>query len=216
MEQVGDSGSMIFGFGRKSRFGKQLKELQVRMQEAITDFAVRVTEDFGPIVNRRAVDSPPYPKFLSIGPPKADKTHLNQLILCLDALGFFVHALDRFLFRPDSDTLSAAVLEATVLELDNWLESTVANLTAPGTPVSNDEIQQYVDHRSSQYIQATSLLGTGENDRHTAVWLAAETTAGDVGYPNDALLRKIIQTRLLEGLADIDLAERVKKLEQLL
>jgi hypothetical protein len=47
---------MIFRFGRKSRLRKQLKELQVRMQGAIADFAVAVTEDFDPIANRRAVD----------------------------------------------------------------------------------------------------------------------------------------------------------------
>jgi hypothetical protein len=216
MEQAGDSGPMIFGFGRKSRFRTQLKELQVRMQDTITDFAVGVTEDFDPIVNRRTVGPPAYPLFFSIGPPKTDKTHLNQLILCLDALSFFVHALDRFLFRPDSEALSAAVLEATVLELENWLESTVANLTASETLVSKNELRKYIDHRASQYIHATSLLGTGENDRHTAIWLAAKTTARDAGYPNDVLLTKLIQTRLFEGLADLDLAERVKKLEQLL
>jgi len=193
-----------------------LKELQVRMQAAITNFAVSVTEDFDPIANRRAVDPPAYPLFFSIGPPKTDKTHLNQLILCLDALSFFVHALDRFLFRPDSAALSAAVLEATVFDLENWLESKLSNLTTSETSVLKNEIQQYIDHRASQYMQATSLLGTGENDRHTAIWLAAKTTARDAGYPNDALLTKFIQTRLFEGLADLDLAERVKKLEQLL
>jgi hypothetical protein len=58
------------------------------MLAEINNFAAGVTEEFDPIANSRAIEPPPYPLFLSIGPPKTDTTHLNQLILCLDGLSF--------------------------------------------------------------------------------------------------------------------------------
>jgi hypothetical protein len=207
---------MVFGFGRKSRFRAHLKELQVRMLAEINNFAAGVTEEFDRIANSRAIESPPYPLFLSIGPPKTDTTHLNQLILCLDGLSFFAHALDRLSFRPDSDALRAAVLDATVLELANWLEATVDNVTASENPVTKDEILNYVNHRALQYAEAPSLLGTNADDKHTAVWFSAETTAKNAGYPKDVPLTKLIQTRLMEGLVKSDLANRVNRLEELL
>jgi hypothetical protein len=127
---------------------------------------------------------------------------------------FFAHALDRLSFR--SDALRAAVLDATVHELANWLEATVDNLTASENPVTKDEILNYVNHRALQYAEAPSLLGTNADDKHTAVWLAAETTAKNVGYPRDVPLTKLIQTHLMEGLVKSDLANRVNRLEELL
>jgi hypothetical protein len=207
---------MVFGFGRKSRFRKHLKELQARMLEEINNFAAAVTKEFDPVANNRAIEPPPYPLFLSIGPPKTDTTHLNQLILCLDGLTLFAHALDRLSFRPDSDALAAAVLDPTILELANWLEATVSDITASETTVPAEEILQFAKYRALHYAEATSLLGTSAYDKHTAIWLAAENTAKDLDYPMDVLLTKLIQTQLIRGLANLDLADRVKRLEELL
>jgi hypothetical protein len=91
------------------------------------------------------------------------------LILCLDGLTLFAHALDRLSFRPDT----AAVLDPTILELANWLEATVSDVTASETPVPADEILQFAKYRALLYAEATSLLGTSAYDKHTVIWLAA-------------------------------------------
>jgi hypothetical protein len=144
--------------------------------------------------------------------PQTHTTHLNQLILCLDGLTLFAHALDRLSFRPDT----AAVLDPTILELANWLEATVSDVTASETPVPADEILQFAKYRALLYAEATSLLGTSAYDKHTVIWLAAENIAKDLDYPMDVLLTKLIQAQLIRGLANLDLANRVKRLEELL
>jgi hypothetical protein len=74
----------------------------------------------------------------------------------------------------------------------------------------------HMNLRNSQFSQAASLLGKSAEDRNCAVWLATSTISEDVGHPKQIALALLIQNRLLQGLINLNLAERVKAMEMLL
>jgi len=135
------------------------------------------------------------------------------MILCLGALCFFLHALDRISFRPDSEKLRDAVFDSTAIELSKWLDQMAGKVDAKPAPAAGT--LSCIDFRNAQYGQAPSLLGTSEKDRSSADWLAATAIAEDVGHPKSVLVY-IAHTELLQGLADLQLDDRVKALEEIL
>jgi len=192
-------------------FEKHLQELQQAITGQTTTFAATVAKEFDGITSKSELAG--YPRIFSVGPPHSPNTHLNQMILALGALCFFVHALDRTCFRPDSEQLRDAVLDPTAIALSAWFEEIVVKFAEK--PARPGETLDFINLRNSQFGQAASLLGTSEKDRNSVVWLAAEVIAEDADHPKSVLLY-IAHTELLQRLADLKLAERVKALEELL
>lgn len=181
---------MLFPFDRKSRFKKLLKELQTEI--------IAETVKFSGDVKAQYYDE------------------LNQTVLSLGALGFFVHVLDRISFRRDSDVLREAVFEPTAYELvrlfGNWIGSVDPKLAE----TAEEETLNHVNLRGSEYGEADSFLGASGWDTSSAVWLAANTIAADVGCPKQGILVMLIQKRLMQGLIELNLPERVRVIETLL
>jgi hypothetical protein len=192
-------------------FNKHLQELQNAIVGKTIAFAATVAEQFDDVTSQS--EEPLYPRLFSVGPPRSPKTHLNQMTLALEALCFFVHAMDRISFRPHSEVLRDAVLDPTAIELSNWFEETLGKLD--GKSATPGQTLSCIDFRNSQYAQAPSLLGTSANDRNSAAWLAAAAIAEDVGHPRSVFVY-IVHTELLRGLVDLNLADRIKTLEELL
>jgi hypothetical protein len=191
-------------------FDKHLQELQQAIIGQTTAFAATVADQFDGITSKS--EEPLYPRLFSVRPfLHSPNTHLDQMILCLGAFCFFLHALDRSSFRPHSEKLRDAVFDSTAIELLKWFEWMVGKLGAK--PALAGGTLSCIDFRNSQYGQAPSLLGASAKDRSSADWLAATAIAEDAGHPKSVLVY-IAHTELLQGLADLKLEDRVKALEE--
>src|SRR5216684_5593113 len=109
---------MTFSLGQNSEREKLRKEMRTHIVGRTIGFAATVTEWFD--VSFEQSDEPSYSRMFSIGPPKSGRTHLNEMLLGLGALCFFVHALDRLSFRPNSEALREAIFDTTAAELAGW------------------------------------------------------------------------------------------------
>jgi hypothetical protein len=197
------------------------KDLRTWIVGRTITFAATITERFEDSCDQST--QPVYRRLFSIGPPRATAAHLNQMLLGLGALLFFVHALDRFSFRPDSQALSEAIFDPTTTELLDWFGEMISKYAGMGSEPETElvttakaDMQKLFNLSQSKYAAAPSLLGKSAEDRNSAVWLAACTIAEDVGHPKELVLVYSIKTELMQGLIDMNLVNRLKELEALL
>jgi hypothetical protein len=191
---------MIFSFGRNAKFKKLLKQLQTEIATQMVKFPTAVEDRYDG-----------FPDLLKSGPP------LNQMILSLGGLSFYLHALNRASFRPHSETLRQAIFDPTAIALPNLAAEMMFSLdTSIVIATVKEDTLKHVNLRGSQYSEAPSLLGVSADDKNSAVWLAACTIAKDVGHPKDGGLILIIKVELLRGYIELKLPDRVEALEALL
>jgi hypothetical protein len=180
---------VIFSFNRKLKLKKLLKELQVDITAEAAKFSGTVQSSITPYY----------------GEP-------NQGVLMLGSLGFFLHALDRLSFRPNNEALRETVFDPSVRELSRLFAKMAGALNPKLAATAEDDTLNYVERRGSEYWEAAGLLGSGPEDRSSALWLAACTIAADVGNPRQAAPVLIIQNGLLRGLSALKFPERVSRL----
>jgi len=141
---------------------------------------------------------------------------LNQATLTLGALGFFIHVLDRVSVRRNGDALREAACEPTAYSLVRRFAKVSRELDAHSAKTKKRDALDYVSRRLSEYSGATDVLGSSAEDTTSALWLAASAIAADVGHPKQAMLVLFIQERLLQGIMELKLAQRVEAIETLL
>jgi hypothetical protein len=212
---------MIFWFGLKSKRRRLVKELREAIATEVPRFALDVKQLCREL------------------PELGD---LNEMLLRLVALTFFVHALDRLSSRQQSKKLrnidfvnTALVLSrmyveiissmnADYLRLGQELRGLGGNLpadTVPGSteltsvPAAEREMLIYFNLRGSQYGKASKLAGKAF-DRNSAAWLAACAIADEVEHPQEIRLVPLIYARLIKGLINLQLDQRVKAIERFL
>ena len=116
---------MIDPFNRKAKFEKLLNELKVGVLGQMIGFAADVAEEIDSFARRRlfglSSKAPSFARQFSSGPPKTSTTHVNQLLLCVEALSFYWHAIDRLSFRPKNEALRAAILDPVAISLSEML-----------------------------------------------------------------------------------------------
>jgi hypothetical protein len=182
----------------------------------VNGFAVDVADKIDGFAARKLFglnsETPSYARLFSIGPPKTPTTHVNQVILCVGALSFFWHVIDRLSFRPNNEALRAAVLDPTAISLSDLLADV---LNKQGMPITGTELLRGIQSLSLRYAAAPTLLGTSVQDKNSVVWLAAHAIAEDSGYPKEAIAL-LIHGQLLRGLAALSLTHRVNALEAVL
>jgi hypothetical protein len=203
---------MVFGLDRKAKLKRLLKELQVGIVGQTISSAADIAEKF----DKSAAGDASYRLFFSVGPPKVATTQINQIILSLGVLGFFIHALDRLSFRQNSETLRESIFDCTALELSEWFGQMLAKLDPELASTAKHDTLSHLNLRQLQYSKAPTLLGRSADDKNSAVWLAACTIAEDLNHPKDFVLVMFIKIRLTEGLVELNLENRVKALEELL
>jgi hypothetical protein len=140
---------------------------------------------------------------------------LNQATLTLGALGFYIHVLDRVSVRPSSDALREATLVPVAYPLVRRFAKVSRELDARSTKTTKDDALNYLNLRCSEYSAAISVLGSGAWDTTSALWLAASAIAADVGHSSQRMLVLFIQERLLQGIMELKLAQRVEAIETL-
>lgn len=197
----------------RSKFEKLLHELRAAVLGQTITFATSVAEEFDGFAAQRLFglnnDAPSYPREFSVGPPETSTTHVNQILLSFGALSFFLHAIDRLSFRPNREALREAIFDPIAISLSEtfaeMLSKRDVNTTGNGT-------LQALQGLSLRYAEASTLAGTSTQDRNSALWLAACTIAEDVGYPKD-IFAMLMVGKLMDGLVELDLANRIKALE---
>lgn len=201
---------------RSAEFEKLLHELKLNVSGQVHGFAAAVADEIDGFAARKLFglnsETPSFARLFSIGPPKTSTTHVNQMILCIGALSFFWHVIDRLAFRPNNEALRAAVLDPTAISLSELLAD---RLNKQGLPIAGTELLRGIQRLSLRYAAAPTLLGTSVQDKNSAVWLAAHAIAEDVGYPKERFAL-LIHNQLLVGLTALNLANRIKALEAVL
>jgi len=191
-----------------AKLKRLLEDLQVGIIGQTIGSAADIAEEFDKFATGRAS----YPLLFSNGPPKVATTHINQIVLSLGVLGFFIHAVDRLSFRQNSENLREAIFDPTAIELSKWFGET-GNTHPEPAPTAKQDALSYLNASGLKYSKASTLLGKIEDDKNSAVWIAACNIASDLNHPNRQLLVLLIKVRLVEGLVELDLANRVKALE---
>jgi hypothetical protein len=201
---------------RSAKFQNLLHELKLNVIDQVNRFAAAVADEIDGFAARKLFglnsETRSFARLVRIGPPKTSTTHVNQAILCIRALSFFWHAIDRLSFRPNNEALRAAVLDPTVISLSELLADM---LNKQGMPIAGTELLRGIQGLSLRYAAAPTLLGTSVQDKNSAVWLAAHAIAEDVGYPKE-IFALVIHNQLLVSLTALRLANRIKALEAVL
>jgi hypothetical protein len=201
---------------RSPKFENLLHELKLAVIGQVNGFAAAVADEIDGFAARKLFglnsDARSFARLFSNGPPKTSTTHVNQMLLCVGALSFFWHVIDRLSFRPNNETLRAAVLDPTAISLSEELADM---LNKQGMPIAGAELLRGIQSLSLRYAAAPTVLGTSVQDKNCAVWLAAHAIAEDVGYPQGAFAL-LIHNQLLVGLIALNLENRIKALEAVL
>jgi hypothetical protein len=137
-----------------------------------------------------------------------------QMVVAIESSCFFLQALSRLSYRPANEKLRERVFDssvrAVVRTLANFLRQWSKNLD---TPALEADILGLVSIRELEYARATTLLSEKFNDRESAVWLAAFRVAESAGIPDRDILALPIMTALVRSLVDMDLAQRIRRVE---
>jgi hypothetical protein len=135
-----------------------------------------------------------------------------QMVVVIESLCFFLHALSRLSYRPVSEKLRERLFDSSV----RALVQVFANLLRQwglNTPALEADLLSLVSTRELEYARAPMLLGEKFNDRDTAVWLAAFRLADAAGIPDRDIRVLPIMTALVNSLVAMDLAQRIKRVE---
>ena len=187
------------GASRQSKLKKLLKELRAEIAAETLKFSSDVKSKY---------DEQP-------SEIKTEPGELNQMLLNLGALSFFVHALDRLSFRPQSESLRKIIHTDTALELSHLYGKMIGAISVKLAPTAEEFVLNHLDIRGSQFAKAPSLFGDSAHDRTGAVWLAASAISEDVDHPNDLILAMLIKNRLMQGFINLSLPDRVEAIEEL-
>jgi hypothetical protein len=142
------------------------------------------------------------------GGPAFQGTH-SQFAIALEASCFFLHALSRIAWRPQSEKLRESVLDPSVDRLATAFADMVRKIQdAPGP-----DLVSLFNARELEYGAAKSLIGETYQDRDTAVRIAATHIASAAGIPARDISVLALATELVGSLNRMELAGRVKKVE---
>lgn len=204
--------SMIYPFNQKTTFERLLHELRIGILNQTINFAAGVAEEIDKYAAQKLFglsdEMPSYIRHFSIGSPKVSKMQVNQMLLFVEALSFFWHAIDRLSFRPNSEALRAAILDPIVLSLTEMLTEV---LNKDDVSTTGTDSLLGVQSLSLRYAEAPTLLGTSADDKNCAVYLAARAIVEDTDL--HIALVPLIRSKLTEGLVALDLANRIQALE---
>jgi hypothetical protein len=147
-------------------------------------------------------------------PPVGSFQTARQMTIALEACGFFLHAVDRLSSRPGDERLREAVYDVTARQMVRTFSEMNFKAWAP-QPLSKIE-QQTIDlfnNRQLEYGNAARLIGKEFNDLNSASWLAAHNVARAAEIPERDIRRMALHTELLNSLVVMDLANRIKKVQ---
>jgi hypothetical protein len=213
--QYNVAGGEMFGIGKKRGPREELQELHRWIAASCIGFAATVTEAFEK--SAPVGEKPSYDLLFSNGPPKQTRCHLNQMLLAVEGLCFFLHALDRLSYQRQNEKLRELVFDSSAAEMVRLFIELIRTQTGKNDPdVCEDGLIGWINERASQYGKAPALLGKDINDRNTVLWIASCAIAEAVNYPKHIILVLEIKNALTRELIEMDLANRLNRIAALL
>jgi len=196
---------------RTAEADKLLHELTARTLGEVIDFSASVAEEFDSLIARGLfgldINAQKYPRLFSNGPPKAPTTGVNQMVLSLGALSFFLHAIDRLSYRQRS-----AIFDPVAISL---AQTFAEMLNTKNVKTTGNDTLYALQSAYLRYADAPTLLGQSAQDKNSAARLATHAIAKDVGHPGE-VFSSLMFGKLLDGIVALDLANRIAALEAVL
>ena len=151
----------------------------------------------------------------------SSRSYFNQLLLATEAGCFFLYTLNKLLERFGSEDFRKGVYDLSLRTLIHWLMQMAASALSKHSDSLNEEaFERLIKTRDLEYAQSPTLLGSGSDDKDSAVWMAARTISDEVsikdifdreGYPNHVILTQIISTVLMLELEALNLTARIER-----
>ena len=146
-------------------------------------------------------------------PPVGHFTNSVQMAVAMETCAFFLYALDRMAYRRGDDRLREAVFDTTANQMvrtfsDMMFEAWAAS---PLETIEQD-CRDLFNIRQSEYGGALRLIGEEFRDLDSASWLAAQNIGHAAEFGDIRVM--VIHTGLVESLIAMDLANRIKRVEQ--
>jgi hypothetical protein len=176
---------MLRSIGYRGKLGQQLKRLRLDIVGEVDKFTKNVSAALGIALQGRV---------------KSDS-------LASGAFHFFLYALVRALTLKGNDAEVDAVLREVISS------ASVADLSSETVEKAYPNIKDLrarVEQWNAHLAGTSSLTGTRLDDRNSALWIAAVHISAEAGPPEQELLIFIVQSRLLFGLMELNLARRAE------
>lgn len=184
---------------KETKFKTLLKELQIGIAAEVMNFSRDVKSRYKEEMDKFSN----YPSLPSLEP------ELNEMLLNIGALSFFLHVLDRSLFRQDNEILRASIYDNTAAELSGLFGKMIGALKPELAATAADNVRDLIDQRSLHLAKAPSIIPKDADDTNNVVWFATRAISEDVDHPEDLMLDFVISNRLLMGLINLTLRERI-------
>ncbi len=141
------------------------------------------------------------------------ETHM-QMMVALEACGFFLHAVDRLAYRENDQLLREMVFDAAASQMVRTFSDMIFEAWAPSPlpKIEHDNLNLF-NVRQAEYGNASKLVGKTFNDLKSASWLAAHNVARAAEFTAPDIRILAIHTELVQSLVIMDLANRIKKVE---
>lgn len=140
----------------------------------------------------------------------------NKGCITQEAIYFFLHCLHRATHRgKDSKKLQTELFDTVANEVFETVEALLertSNRTEKGIA---DSMGQEFYEREGEYCKV-SLFGESHHDPRSAFHLTVARIGHANGVSNDALFEALISKALILGFSNLQLTEKVKKMETLL
>ena len=173
---------------KEAKLKTLLKELQIGIVAEVMHFSPDVKSEYKEETDKIAKKFSNYPYL---------EPELNEMLLNIGALSFFLHVLDRILFHQNNEILRETIYDNTAAELSGLFGKILKPEHATTTA---DIVRDLIDQRSLQLAKAPSVIPKDARDRNNVVWFATRAISEDVDHPKDLILDIIISGRLALGL----------------
>ena len=186
---------------KAEKFAEHIAELAAQIINATFKFSQNVTSTY---------KSELFPKRRL-----SDKSfdEIDQAKLALGAFSFFIHVLDRYMVRMNTQTMRDTVFDFI---FENLVQQVYAKaFTAPPAQTEKFVLNHY-DRRTGQLAEAPTIFGEGPEDRNSAMWHASRAICEEDLGRDDHRLPVIIGTHLMQGLESLALENRVAALAEVL
>jgi hypothetical protein len=205
-------------FGRKRRLARAMEELRVAMAASPVKFSGETIDIYEDMISKSGLEESErcYKRFAM----KEDSPHLysqlDQRLLLIEGLAFFLHCLNRAVFRGGDERLRDYISDPIgfgsiqlVVDMINALPE-----DEYGEPLPRDEIIGHINAREQQYAVAKRIIGDLPEDTSTVLGMAGVSISEMVGQPKNLFLELAIRNALLQPLNDFDWLGIVQRIEK--
>jgi hypothetical protein len=138
-----------------------------------------------------------------------------QMIIVMESLCLFHHAMVRLAERPSSELLKQVLVDVTAPALAHHFAAALRSQRMPGdTRALVENIIAVIAEREHEYRTASRLVSDGRDDKDSAIWLAATHICESTRMPDCD--KAGFATQLTEALDQMDLQSRVARIESCL